>query len=137
MVRLAADWPTLAYVAEGLGVSTQTLSLRLKVASTLRGAFVEACSGAAKRRGRPIAALMASAPASAPPLKFHTGSRAERILAAVAAGARTYGRLLAATQLTHDAVVEEVQRQVRAGALDARMVGEELRHYLAGDVLDL
>jgi hypothetical protein len=134
VAELATVRPTLAYVAAGLGVSAQTLSHRLADSAELREAFASARSGAAKRKGRPIAALTAPVLASlSPPLTPVTGASAERVLAAVGRGFRTYGQLLGSTGLSHDALVEEVQRQVRLGVLVARESGGMRCHFLIAE----
>jgi hypothetical protein len=124
VAELAAQDPTLSTVAGGLGVSMTTLQRRLAADDAVRGAYALGASRAVKHRtGRPLAES-----------RRFTGTASERVVAAVAAGYRTYGRMLAPTGLTHDALVHEVQRLVRLGRLVAREAGGVRQHFLAGEV---
>lgn len=138
--KLAAAGVGLMEACAVLGVAYPTLYQRMKQEPELRAAYERGKErSAAKKPRRAFRPLPAEAQTPAPPRPAAvpppvlTGTPSQRVLESIRLGHRTYGRLMFATGLTHDALVVEVGRLMQRGAVYARSVGGARQHFLSGE----
>lgn len=122
---LAREGLTQKAAALEVGLNPVTLSKKLRAQPELRAAWIRGCAHTPE-------AIPTTSVAPAAPIA-PAGTPGQQLLAAVRRGHRTFGELMTGTGLSHDALVAEVQRQVRAGRVVPRMVNGVRHHFLAGE----
>ncbi|MCA1615023.1 MAG: hypothetical protein LC795_15500 [Acidobacteria bacterium] len=134
--QLALPQPTQLAVALELGMSQATLINKLFSSPELRrvyeqGRSTRAALGEGRRPFCRSKRVFVEPPEPAP-AEAVTGTPGERVLAALRPGGRTYGELMADTNLDWYALVETVNRLMNNRRVVAREVCGKRVHFLAG-----